>query len=320
MSNATTMSDMQFLKWMDTEDAAVSFFEAHRWRDGRSCPTCGSLDSYRHKSKKYYYRCRDCRKQFSARMGTVMESSPIPVREWLYMMYKISISRKGVSSLQLAKELGRPQKTTWFMLKRLQEACGNKFTVLDGEVEADETYVGGKEKNRHESKKSKRGRGTTGKQPVLGMRKREGEIVAKLILDTLTQSIDSAVRAAVEPGSKIYTDDHSSYRLLDTEYQHKTVNHFANEYVKGMAHTNSIESFWAVLKRSLTGTYHHISMKHLARYVNEAAWRLNEGNVQIQIELRIAALCAMTSDVTIPWKTLIGGRQCRYRLKNLCAP
>ena len=152
MTNKLTIGELSFLSWIGNEDNAVRLFESRRWPHGRCCPECGSLDTYAHKSRKRYYHCRDCRKQFSCKVGTVMESSRIPVREWLFVLYKISVSRKSISSLQLAKDLGRPQKTTWHMLQRIKEASGSEEPFPSSWVEADEKYVGDSEFNKHESK------------------------------------------------------------------------------------------------------------------------------------------------------------------------
>ncbi len=167
-----------------------------------------------------------------------MESSRIPVREWLWVMYKISVSRKGISSLQLAKELDRPQKTTWYMLQRIKEACGNKEPLLSGVVEADEKYVGGKESNKHESRKRNLGRGSVGKQPVLGMREREGDVVALPVPSTDANMVQGQIHDHVVDGSTVYTDEHGAYApppppLDGLSYNHETVKHKAKEFVRG---------------------------------------------------------------------------------------
>ena len=166
------ISEFEFLSKFNTEGKAVRFFEVARWPEGRFCPSCGSVDTYAHKSRRYYYHCRDCRKQFSCKTGSVMQASPLPVRTWLYAMYKVSVARKGISSFQMSKELGVTKKTAWHMLHRIREACGNHGLILSGIVEVDETFTDGKESNNRSNKKLRAGRRTISKQPILGFRQR----------------------------------------------------------------------------------------------------------------------------------------------------
>ena len=174
----TTISEYTFLERFNTEEKAVEFFEMLRWKEGRTCPSCGGADTYPHTSRKFYYHCRSpkCRNQFSCKTGQLCSPSKLPVRMWLYAMYKVSVARKGISSLQLAKQLGITQKPSCFMIQRIKEACGNDTdTMLSGIVEIDETYIGGLERNKHESKKRHDGRGVVGKVPVLGIREERGQ-------------------------------------------------------------------------------------------------------------------------------------------------
>ena len=305
MSNKTTMGEFEFLRWIGSEDDAVKLFETFRWPKDRFCPKCDSTTTYTVPGRKYYYKCRTCKAQFSCKVGTIMESSRIPVKEWLWVMYKVCIARKGISSLQLAKELNRPQKTTWYMLQRIKEACGNKFTMLSGTVEADEVYVGGSESTKHESKKLNKGRGTVGKQSVLGLRQRSGQVVAKKIPNADSLNIVGNINRHVKIGSTIYSDEHRAYNSLDgIYYKHDSVKHSQGEYVREDVHTNSIESVWAILERTITGVHHHISFKHLQRYLNEVCYRLNEGNVKVHVKDRVAALCTLCAGITLPWKNL----------------
>jgi transposase-like protein len=199
-------------------------------------------------------------------------------------MYIVVTARKGVSSMQLAKEIGVTQKTAWFMLGRLREACGNgeggKGDKLAGIIEVDECFVGGKEANKHESRKLRAGRGSVGKTAVVGLRERGGRTLAFPVENTDKENLQGAVLEHVEIGSKVMTDEASGYQGMDgLFYSHETVNHGTGEYRREAVHTNGIESVWALLKRGIYGTWHHVSPKHVARYVNEVTFRLNEANV-----------------------------------------
>ena len=205
-------------------------------------------------------------------------------------MYLLQTSRKGISSLQLSKELGITQKSSWFLLHRLREACDIEASPMSGVVEVDETYIGGKERNKHASKQLKAGRGTTGKTAVLGMRERGGGVQAEVVEDTTAETLQGRVRENVEAGSTVYTDESRAYWSLGNTYDHGTVKHSVRQFVNEMAHTNGIESIWATLKRGYNGIYHQMSRKHLTRYINEFTFRLNQGNVRIPTMSRLNSL------------------------------
>lgn len=292
MNDHVTISTFQlFERYPDAESARI-YFEERRWGSTIACPMCGCDGRISARSGKRvgYYRCRDCSGEFTVRTGTIFERSHVPLHKWLYAMYLVVTARKGISSLQLSKEIGVTQKTAWFMLGRLRESCGDHVgRKLTGIVEVDEAFIGGKEGNKHSRKKLRAGRGTVGKQPVIGLRERGGRSIAKPIKDTDGATLKSEIARYVEVGSEVHTDEHIGYKGLEG-FKHNSVSHSAGEYVgPGDITTNSVESMWAVLKRGLYGTWHHCSVKHLGRYVDECTFRLNDGNVEIHTLDRLAA-------------------------------
>jgi transposase-like protein len=277
----STISTFQLFEMFPSAESARLFLESRIWSEGVTCPSCKGKESITTR-KGGFYRCNPCQVDFTIRTGTIFERSHIPLHKWLYAMYLLVTARKGISSLQLAKEIGITQKSAWFMLHRLREACGGpKLTKLKGIVELDECFIGGKEGNKHESKKLKAGRGAVGKVAVLGMRERGGRTIAAPMAERTLQEATKRIHENIELGTQLYTDEHLIFTGLDgLFFRHDAVNHSAGEYAAGPAHTNSIESVWAVLKRGCYGIYHSMSPKHLARYVNEFTFRLNEGNVK----------------------------------------
>ena len=291
----TTIPYVEFVKRFSTERKAFVYLERIRWRDGVVCPFCGETITYpcNRKGERGYHECSRCRKVFTVRTGTIFERSHVPLTKWLYACYKVITSRKGISSIQLALDIGVTQKTSWFMLQRLRMACVQTMDVdkmLRNVVEADAAYFGGKEKNKHESKKLKKGRGAVGKVAILGAKERGGRVGAKVILDTGKDTVHGTLKGMVDGNATLMTDEHSSYEGVPF-VNHKIVRHAVKEFVNGMASTNEIESVWSILKRGWVGIYHHFSQKHIQLYVNEFCFRLNEGKCDVKLEERISSLC-----------------------------
>ena len=292
MNDKVTISTFQLFALIPDAESARVYLEQRRWKGCPSfCVLCGCEGNItaRGGSRRGYYRCRDCGKEFTVRTGTIFERSHVPLHKWIYAMYLVVTARKGVSSLQLSKEIGVTQKTAWFMLGRLREACGDDIGKLRGIVEVDEAFIGGKEKNKHRSKRLYEGRGPVGKQAVIGLRERGGRSIAKSIANTDQDTLRAEITAHVEPGATVYTDEHKGYNGLE-DYGRGQVRHGRGEYVgPGDIHVNGAESMWAPLKRGIYGTWHHVTVKHLDRYANECAFRLNEGNVRIHTLDRLDA-------------------------------
>ena len=258
------------------EESAVKWFESIYWPEERCCGHCGSTNTHETPNRKPMpYRCRDCRRYFSVRTGTVLQNSRLPLRKWAYAVYLYVTNLKGISSMRLKRELDVNQKTAWYMLARLRKSWDNSgLDDLIGPVEVDETYMGGKRKNMSKAKrKTLTGRGAVGKTAVAGIKDRaSNQVVARVVPDVKGETMTGFIMEHVEPGAKIYTDDALTYRSLPN---HETVKHSVAEYVRGQAHTNGVESFWSMLKRGHVGTYHKMSPKHLHRYVAEFAKRHN---------------------------------------------
>jgi transposase-like protein len=281
----------QVLKTPKTLQQAIIYFAdaenclrymvEHRWPNGVECPTCGRKDApYLANQKKWQCKTAHAKRQFSAKVGTIFEDSPLGLEKWLPAVWLIATAKNGVSSCELGRSLGITQKSAWFMLHRIRKAMQNgslmKIGGSGGPVEVDETFIGGKARNMHAGKRARRITGTGGKDKtaVMGLLERGGVVRTVVIPGRKKQTLQAEVRKHVEAGSALYTDSLLSYSGLAGDYAHAVVDH-AVEYVNGHVHTNGLENFWSLLKRGINGTYVSVEPFHLFRYLDEQTFRYN---------------------------------------------
>jgi len=258
-------------------DNCLAYLVARRWPDGVVCPTCGSKD-VRFTTRRMW-ECRNFhpRRQFSIKIGTVLEDSPIGLDKWLMAMWMIANCKNGISSYEVARDLHITQKSAWFMLHRIRRAMqSGSLGKLGGEVEVDETFIGGKARNMHIAQRKRRitGSGTKDKVAVMGIMERGGEVRTVVVESRKKKALQAEVKKHVEAGAALYSDELKSYEGLEGEYAHKVINH-AVAYAEGAVHTNTLENFWSLLKRGLHGTYVSVEPFHLFRYLDEQAFRYN---------------------------------------------
>jgi transposase-like protein len=284
MSNANPTTLIEAVRHFSDKDVCHSLMVHVKWPDGKvTCPCCGEENVGEVKSRRIFQcKTKECRKQFSAKVGTIFEDSPLGLDKWFVAVWLIANAKNGISSHELARALGVTQKTGWFMLHRIRLAMQTgTFRKLSGEVEADETGVGGKARNMHKHVRARKikGTGMMNKTIVQGILERGGEVRCQVVKSWRRSALDPNIRQHVEPGSTVYTDAIPSYNKLDDQYIHEVIDH-AVAYVEGRVHTNGIENFWSLLKRMLNGTYISVREWHLFRYLDEEAWRFNNRKVK----------------------------------------
>ena len=286
-------------------DVATEFVAKLRWPNGPHCPRCGSVE-HSYLSTRRLWKCKDCKKQYSVKVGTIFEDSPLGFDKWLPAVWLAANSKNGISSHELARALGVTQKSAWFMLHRIRLAMqSGSFDKLDGEVEIDETFIGGKARNMHAAERKRKitGTGFKDKTIVLGVRQRDGEVRATVAPDRKRGTLHEHVTGNVQPGARVYTDQLSAYSGLARDFAHETVDH-AERYVDGQVHTNGIENFWSLLKRGLHGTYVSVEPFHLFRYLDERLFTYNQRDLT---DLgRFAAVLGTVSGRRVTYAELTG--------------
>ncbi len=270
----------QAIKHYSDEQVCIDAVARMRWPDGVPvCPACGHKEHYYLKTQRRW-KCKECYKQFSVKLDTVFEESPLPLTKWLPALWMLCNCKNGISSYELHRALGVSQKAAWFMLQRLRLALQDGSIVKIGgsgtEVEVDETFIGGKARNMHKDRriKTKVREGNWGKTVVMGMLQRGGHVKTKVVPNRRKPALHAAIAETVEKGTQLYTDEHNGYMDISPDYVHSVVNHLEN-YVSGRVHTNGMENFWSLLKRGLNGTYVAVEPFHLFRYVDEQVFRYN---------------------------------------------
>lgn len=296
-----------FMAYFKDEETCRLYFEKIRFRNGSYCPHCAHKDVYRFNDGKRF-RCAQCKKDFTIKTGTVFGESKISIQKWFVAIYLLSVNKKGISSVQLANQVGVTQKTAWFMDHRIRHSMKQNGGKLFGIIEADETYVGGKERNKHFDKRIEgtQGRNTKTKAVVMGLLQRGGMVKANVVNDVRMMTVESQIVNNVKLGSTLYTDDFNSYSRIGKFFPHEVVHHSKGQYVRdGNIHSNGMESFWAMFKRGYYGIYHQMSKKHLQKYIDEFAFRYKHKESEL-VETFSDVVERVSTNVQLPYKVLTG--------------
>lgn len=307
MENQLPKTLQEAIKYFSDNETCINFVASLRWADGVPvCPKCEAVETS-YISTRNVWKCKECKKQFSVKVGTIFEDSALKLDKWLVAIWLIANAKNGISSYELHRALGITQKSAWFVLHRIRAAMQiGSIEKLSGTVEVDETWVGGDAKNMHHAKRERfkmKGGRRDHKTGVIGLVERQGRVRAKVIKDAQGKTLIPIVREHVAEGSNLHTDSLHAYELLASDYIHSVVNH-SIEYVRGNVHTNGIENFWSLMKRTIKGTYVSVSPEHLQKYVEEQSFRYNErkGNDQH----RFFQLLKSISGKRLTYQQLIG--------------
>lgn len=275
------MNIVQIYKQFPDQDSCIEHLEKVRWNNIAKCPYCNSVNATK-VSKESRYHCNNCNTSFSVTVGTIFHNTKLDLQKWFLAVSLVINAKKGISSRQLARDIEVTKDTAWYIQMRIRRAMNEYGELLRGIVEIDETYIGGKDTNRHQNKKKSGGAGMDDKTPIFGMLQRDNKIVAKKVKKANWKILKQIIRANISRGAVIITDGFGAYHNLNKEFKHEIIYHERGEYARGIYNTNSIENFWSLLKRGIYGQYHHVSDKYLNHYINEFCFRFNErGNKEV---------------------------------------